>query len=979
MKKRISFCRFFLPALAAFFITISCTVPAFAATTGLHIVKYADDRSTVLAEKNLTYQEMRDTLPVQGDGSTHYFHQGPVFVDDPDEVVEQQLRWNPDEDSNVMEKDMGAVMGTSVKDLCDLVGGMSSGDTLVIAASDGLSREFAYKNVYTPPARQGPMVITWYCSGSSLSTCTGPYPDSGYSDGMRLVFFADSEVNPWGEHVFGNYDWHESADESYWYYYGGDAGELYPTTTGLSIKYVSEIRIYSSQTAPSSERHGRSSVTNLSIAGSAPPDDPDLYGYKGRSISSFRHGTLNGSIQLVFDPITEPVVANNRVREFNLTVDLPAESNITMAWLYTYISRSHNLQTKKGTVPLFYATLDTEHLEEDNLFIDTDGDENRDLAATYVYDVLPFIRKNGTYRLSIRNLDPEQSIFSIDGILLVTGYENATAPPASYWIGEGCDVISSIPKNGLFPDECTTDFQFAGKINTSTAYDADLYLISTGLDRDNRTEHTVKFNKNVWHNIFGNSSALDPVQLPVAGFLNETKNAVSIESSIRSQDADYIINRNAILIVKHNETGSSVQNSSVSGQGPLASSTGAPDSSPPGDESPSCQISVDSDPEGALVYIDGRYLGKTTPDTIDVGQGETHTVRFELDGYAPSDIQFVATNSTCIRTSLYTAVHSTKGRLIEEPEDPDGIQYGGLYVHSRPHSAAISINGIETGQVTPAVFMGLEPGRYTIRLGELQDITITENNLFDFPEQTVQVLPELMIPVDINGIGNHSFSEVIVDSRLYRGVPFTVNGYVNNNTIPAKITMPLFNSFITIHENESFISYPVPVPFVWDDVRYLRFEPRDHHDLSIAVNSSPRGAEVFIDGFRTGYATPYTFTNLSDGPHRITVTKEGYLPQESLIDLPRRSVPVSMTSVDFHLEEYPSGFLHVTSFPPGCKVSIDGLSTGEVTPALFKSLPTGAHMVRISGPNSTKTFYDVTVNSLNMVEVSENFTKSRDV
>jgi hypothetical protein len=823
------------------------------------------------------------------------------------------------------------------------------------------------------------MVITWYCSGSSLSTCTGPYPDSGYSDGMRLVFFADSEVNPWGEHVFGNYDWHESADESYWYYYGGDAGELYPTTTGLSIKYVSEIRIYSSQTAPSSERHGRSSVTNLSIAGSAPPDDPDLYGYKGRSISSFRHGTLNGSIQLVFDPITEPVVANNRVREFNLTVDLPAESNITMAWLYTYISRSHNLQTKKGTVPLFYATLDTEHLEEDNLFIDTDGDENRDLAATYVYDVLPFIRKNGTYRLSIRNLDPEQSIFSIDGILLVTGYENATAPPASYWIGEGCDVISSIPKNGLFPDECTTDFQFAGKINTSTAYDADLYLISTGLDRDNRTEHTVKFNKNVWHNIFGNSSALDPVQLPVAGFLNETKNAVSIESSIRSQDADYIINRNAILIVKHNETGSSVQNSSVSGQGPLASSTGAPDSSPPGDESPSCQISVDSDPEGALVYIDGRYLGKTTPDTIDVGQGETHTVRFELDGYAPSDIQFVATNSTCIRTSLYTAVHSTKGRLIEEPEDPDGIQYGGLYVHSRPHSAAISINGIETGQVTPAVFMGLEPGRYTIRLGELQDITITENNLFDFPEQTVQVLPELMIPVDINGIGNHSFSEVIVDSRMYRGVPFTVNGYVNNNTIPAKITMPLFNSFITIHENESFISYPVPVPFVWDDVRYLRFEPRDHHNLSIAVNSSPRGAEVFIDGFRTGYATPYTFTNLSDGPHRITVTKEGYLPQESLIDLPRRSVPVSMTSVDFHLEEYPSGFLHVTSFPPGCKVSIDGLSTGEVTPALFKSLPTGAHMVRISGPNSTKTFYDVTVNSLNMVEVSENFTKSRDV
>ena len=63
--------------------------PSLAATTRIHIVKYASDGTTILGEKNLTYQEMRDTLPVQGDGSTHYYHQGPVFADDPDEAVEQ--------------------------------------------------------------------------------------------------------------------------------------------------------------------------------------------------------------------------------------------------------------------------------------------------------------------------------------------------------------------------------------------------------------------------------------------------------------------------------------------------------------------------------------------------------------------------------------------------------------------------------------------------------------------------------------------------------------------------------------------------------------------------------------------------------------------------------------------------------------------------------------------------------------------------
>ena len=132
-----------LIAVIGLLLPPACT----AATTEIHIVKYANDGSTVLSEKTLTYQEMRDTLPVQGDGSTHYFHQGPVFIDDPDEDAEQQLRWNPDEDTNILEKDMGAVMGTSVKDLCDLVGGMTDSDTLVIKSSDGMSKSFAYKNV----------------------------------------------------------------------------------------------------------------------------------------------------------------------------------------------------------------------------------------------------------------------------------------------------------------------------------------------------------------------------------------------------------------------------------------------------------------------------------------------------------------------------------------------------------------------------------------------------------------------------------------------------------------------------------------------------------------------------------------------------------------------------------------------------------------------------------------------------------------
>lgn len=210
-----------------------------AATTQLTILKIANDGSTVLSQQTLTYQQMRDTLTVMGDGVTHYYHQGPVFIDDPDPSVEELLRWNPDEDTN--EKDQGAVKGTNLKDLCNLVGGMNAGETVTLTASDSFYKTFAYTNVYEYPDRQGPMIITWYRDGA--------YPDGAYSDGMKLVFFADDSVNVNSWHMMGNYDWHESADPEYWYYYTSGT-EKYPTTTGLSVKYISEIRINSDDPPP---------------------------------------------------------------------------------------------------------------------------------------------------------------------------------------------------------------------------------------------------------------------------------------------------------------------------------------------------------------------------------------------------------------------------------------------------------------------------------------------------------------------------------------------------------------------------------------------------------------------------------------------------------------------------------------------------------------------------------------------------------
>ena len=196
------------------FTIVAGTQVSGAATSSLEIRKYAVDGITVLAEKRVDYRWLEANLPVQGDGSVHYYSQGPTFNEsDP---------FDPGESQNVLTRDWGAVKGTDVKDLCDLVGGMEEGEEVKLTAADGMHLTYPYEYVYEPDPRQGPMVVCWY-NGEDLNTFepqgAGYPPD--YRSGMRLVMFADTSGNPWGFHVFGDNDMRECWDEEYQYNYSG--------------------------------------------------------------------------------------------------------------------------------------------------------------------------------------------------------------------------------------------------------------------------------------------------------------------------------------------------------------------------------------------------------------------------------------------------------------------------------------------------------------------------------------------------------------------------------------------------------------------------------------------------------------------------------------------------------------------------------------------------------------------------------------
>jgi hypothetical protein len=212
-----------------------------ATTTFVIITKY-DAHGAIVNTQTVTWEWMRDNLPVYGDGITLYYCEGPNF----DEARTFETLWDITEGpgdpvpGNIESRNYGAAMGTDFKDLCDLVGGASAGYTIKATAVDNWNRVFDYENIYTPDPRQGPIVLTWYTTGA-VEGHAGYVGDGSYDTGMRILFFTPI-TDSIGRHVFGDYDEYLTWPENRYYFYYDS--QFWPTTSGPSGKYIKKIDIY---------------------------------------------------------------------------------------------------------------------------------------------------------------------------------------------------------------------------------------------------------------------------------------------------------------------------------------------------------------------------------------------------------------------------------------------------------------------------------------------------------------------------------------------------------------------------------------------------------------------------------------------------------------------------------------------------------------------------------------------------------------
>ncbi|MEA3311127.1 MAG: PEGA domain-containing protein [candidate division WOR-3 bacterium] len=112
---------------------------------------------------------------------------------------------------------------------------------------------------------------------------------------------------------------------------------------------------------------------------------------------------------------------------------------------------------------------------------------------------------------------------------------------------------------------------------------------------------------------------------------------------------------------------------------------------------------------------------------------------------------------------------------------------------------------------------------------------------------------------------------------------------------------------------------------------------------ALQVNSTPEGAEIWLDGDSTGVATNAFFDSLAVGSHTLKLKLKDYKDWDTTVTI----IKDDTVTVDAELSK-PTGSLEVKSTPTGAAIWIDDENTGELTDYTFTDVEVGDYVVKLT-------------------------------
>ncbi len=382
---------------------------------------------------------------------------------------------------------------------------------------------------------------------------------------------------------------------------------------------------------------------------------------------------------------------------------------------------------------------------------------------------------------------------------------------------------------------------------------------------------------------------------------------------------------------------------------------------------PSGTISVTTHPAGAKVTLDGKEMPSLSPTQIpDLELNKTYTLKLEKPDYQPVEE----------RITVYSIEPTKYEKKLEE------IRYGSVEVSSSPTGAKIFVNNQDTGLVTPSKVSKLEVGKsFTLRLAKdkYRDVSST---LTITSEKPLQLSEKMLSEEEIKKKEEEDKKKQLEKQKAEEEKKKQLE---EAKKLEDQKKTPAQTSAEEQKKREEEAKKAGEQNKSSEEARKkaeeearkkaeaeaakkgtpekTKTETPSIGPAYVAVNSSPAGADVFINGERKG-ATPGKF-QVNAGSVEVIISKTGAGRITKMVSL-KAGETKSLGTIELGAE---FGSLRIESNPPGASVVVDGQSTGRKTPLVVKGVRRGKeHSVRLEMDG-----YQPWSNSFSMDDESKGF------
>ncbi|MDV2482001.1 PEGA domain-containing protein [Methanoculleus sp. Wushi-C6] len=266
-------------------------------------------------------------------------------------------------------------------------------------------------------------------------------------------------------------------------------------------------------------------------------------------------------------------------------------------------------------------------------------------------------------------------------------------------------------------------------------------------------------------------------------------------------------------------------------------------------------IYATSSPSGAAIYLNGNYQG-TAPLTIPNLSPGTYSLRADRAGYLSDQ------SSVTVRAGQQSTVQFTLTPVQ---------QYGSVSISSNPSGAYVYMDGVYKGR-TPLTLNSVSAQNHNIELdlSGYYDWTTTvsvTSGVTRYVNAQLTALPSSAGAIDV--VSYPAGADVYLDGKLQGKTP-SAGAYVISNVATGSHTVR-----VSLAGYQDYTTSATVSPATTSHVSAALQPAPVTSSGSIAVTSSPSGAEIYVDNAYKGI-TPLTVEGIGAGTHTVMLALGGY-------------------------------------------------------------------------------------------------------